>query len=199
LKGDYQLNYEKKIVTFEKDLMLTIDSFDSKFLNYFVNGSILNEKIRLGKNEVYINEIKVVNKRYKSGDKFYTKSPITVYSTLSNGEKKKTYFYSPYEKEFEEQIKNNLISKYKSFYGEDPKDSSFSIKLANKDKLKEKWTQYKGFIIKGWNGEFIITGSKEMIDIAYHCGIGGKNSQGFGMIDLCNNNVSNKKEGVPCD
>ncbi len=35
---------------------------------------------------------------------------------------------------------------------------------------------YKGYVIKGWDGEFLMRGLKELMDIDYNAGIGSKNS-----------------------
>lgn len=45
-------------------------------------------------------------------------SPVTIYSTLfsANG-KKKTYYYSPFEKEFSQLIRANILKKYEALYG----------------------------------------------------------------------------------
>ena len=44
--------------------------------------------------------------------------------------------------------------------------------------------QYKNFFIVGYTGIFNFTGDRNMAKIAYHAGVGEKNSQGFGMIKI---------------
>ncbi|WP_461207283.1 CRISPR-associated endoribonuclease Cas6 [Clostridium sp. DL1XJH146] len=184
-QGNFSINKDNNTIDFKKELELIISSVDDNLIKYFINESISNEVIRLGRNNVYIEEIKVINKRYEPGDKFYTKSAITIYSTFQNEERKKTYYYSPYESEFEELIRNNLIKKYISYYGKEPQSKEFTIKIASGKKPREMWLVYKGFKIKGWHGEFILDGSKELLKIAYDTGLGAKNSQGFGCVEIC--------------
>ena len=115
-----------------------------------------------------------------------TLSPITVYSTLvSQDGKKKTYYYSPFESEFSELIKNNLIKKYEAFNCKKLDYYDFKI-TPIKETLKESVIFYKGFIVKGWNGVFEIKGNKELIEVALNSGMGSKNSQGMGCIILKN-------------
>ncbi|MEG6522408.1 CRISPR-associated endoribonuclease Cas6 [Desulfotomaculum sp. 1211_IL3151] len=47
---------------------------------------------------------------------------------------------------------------------------------------KRKFSTLIGFIIKGWLGDFVICGDWQMLKIAFEAGLGGKNSQGFGMF-----------------
>jgi CRISPR-associated endoribonuclease Cas6 len=60
----------------------------------------------------------------------------------------------------------------------------FSISPLNTKKLKKRVVIYKDYVIKGWDGEFLVEGSKELMDIAYNAGIGSKNSQGFGCVEI---------------
>ena len=112
-----------------------------------------------------------------------TLSPVTIHSTfeLADG-RKKTYYYSPNENDFSEMIRQNLIRKYVSIYWEEPKDSSFEIKPENYKKIKEVIVYYNRFVIKGWNGSFVMAGSEEMIKMALLSGIGARNGIGFGCI-----------------
>ncbi len=53
-------------------------------------------------------------------EKIYVKtlSPITVYSTLNTSDgRKKTYYYSPFEREFEELVIKNLQTKLRIWQG----------------------------------------------------------------------------------
>ncbi len=115
-------------------------------------------------------------------------SPITVYSTLkapSGG--KKTYFYTPWEKEFADQIKKNLIRKAVSLYGKAPtaawEDFLFEphrVSTARNFAI----INFKGTWIKGWTGIYRVRIPKPYFEIAYNAGVGAKNSQGFGMLEV---------------
>lgn len=109
-----------------------------------------------------------------------TLSPITIHSTfeLPNG-KKKTYYYSPSEKDFSDMIRDNLIRKYVAIYGEEPEDRSFRIKPL---KCKERVMYYNRFIIKAWDGRFQLEGSPQLIKMALLSGMGARNGIGFGCL-----------------
>jgi len=43
---------------------------------------------------------------------------------------------------------------------------------------------YKGTLIKGYSGRFVLEGDQNLIELALSSGLGSKNSQGFGYIKL---------------
>jgi CRISPR-associated endoribonuclease Cas6 len=185
LQGEFKVDNERDKIIYKNNAELLISSVDENLIKYFINGAIKKDKINLGGNLVDMEEVKIINKKFKPGDKFFTKSAITAYSTFSNGDKKKTFYYHPNEEEFGEIIRNNLLKKYKAYYGSEPENSEFSIKLALGKKPKDMWFVYKGFKIKAWHGEFILDGSQELVTLAYDVGLGSKNSQGFGCVEVC--------------
>ncbi|HOK23765.1 MAG TPA: CRISPR-associated endoribonuclease Cas6 [Candidatus Hydrothermia bacterium] len=112
-------------------------------------------------------------------------SPVTVYSTLTRADGgKKTYYYNPKEEEFSVLIRENIIKKYKALYEKDPGGTEFHIEPLKVLKKDEKIITYKGFVIKGWMGTYKISGTPELLKIAYEAGIGAKNSQGFGCFEV---------------
>ncbi len=112
-------------------------------------------------------------------------SPVTVYSTLHTPEgRKKTYYYNPREREFTALCRENILKKYRAFYGRGPEDTDFSIEPLRVSKRDEKIVTYKGFVIKGWMGRYRLSGNPELLRLAYDAGIGAKNSQGFGCFEV---------------
>jgi CRISPR-associated endoribonuclease Cas6 len=194
LQGKFKIDSIKGVITYYDEARLEIASQDDKFLSYLINGIIIKDDIYIGKNKLTIQNIECQNDHLKSGVKIYTKSPITAYSTFEILDKKKTYYYTPFEREFSKLIRENLIKKYRALYNKEPSDDSFEINCIKNSKLKERIIIYKGIVIKGWVGEFVLTGSEELINIGYNSGFGSKNSQGFGYVSKC----KNKEVKVKC-
>jgi len=114
-------------------------------------------------------------------------SPITVYSTLFNREgEKKTYFYNPWEKEFAKLVGENLVRKAAAFYEKPPEaePQNFKIKPVRVSKRNEIIINFKGYWIKGWTGIYELSLPRSYFEIAYNAGLGSKNSQGFGMVEI---------------
>lgn len=184
MKGVYKLDRNSRKIIFDRDMSLIISSASEEFLNYLLSSILLeNNELNIGGAKVRISSIKIKEAAaFFNKTRIYTLSPCTAYTTLEN---KQTRFYNPFDYEFSEYIKNNLINKYEAYYGEKPQNSDFSIKPVGAVKLAK--VNYKNFHILAYNCEMEMEGSEELQKMAYDAGIGGKNSAGFGCIEIKNN------------
>jgi CRISPR-associated endoribonuclease Cas6 len=84
-------------------------------------------------------------------------------------------------------VRNNLLNKYLTFYGK-PFDEPFNFVLQATNQPKPKLIAIKTGTpevtnIKGYLFDFKMQAPKELMRIAYECGIGEKGSMGFGMLE----------------
>jgi CRISPR-associated endoribonuclease Cas6 len=175
------------MLIFKKNFILYIASPVTKILESFATSLAKKGSIKIGNNNLQVTSIEVLfSRKYESPLYVKTLSPITVYSTLLTKEgKKKTYYYTPFEGEFNKQIKNNLLKKYAVLYGKNSiPNLDFYILPEKVSKKNEHIIFYKDTVIKAWSGIYKIGGANELLEIAFDCGIGAKNSQGFGMIEV---------------
>ena len=175
----------KEKIEFDNSIYFFLSSPLKEFISQFAEGLLKKTEFKIYNNNLILKEIFVmpipkINKIIK----IKMLSPVTVYSTLYKDKKKKTYYYSPFEKEFSLLLKENLIKKYEAFYKKKI-EFDFKIKPLNINKNFEKIIIYKGTVIKGWLGNYEIESDEEIIKFAYDVGIGSKNSQGFGMFEIC--------------
>jgi CRISPR-associated endoribonuclease Cas6 len=181
LLGKSKLLEDGRIKFFNK-AKLKISSLDDKFLDYLIKNSIFKDKFNILDYEIDIDSFHTKSTDVSETEiRVKSHSPVTVYSTFKINNKKKTHYYHPKDKDFQDMAKNNLIKKYKAFYGSSPTNEN--IKIIPKGKHIMKIRRYKGFLIKGFLGEYEIKGNPELIKIALDTGIGSKNSQGFGYIE----------------
>ncbi|MBF0505662.1 MAG: CRISPR-associated endoribonuclease Cas6 [Nitrospirae bacterium] len=127
---------------------------------------------------------------FKETMKFTCLSPITVSKIigippLTSG--LRCHYLRPWEDDFSEAIKNNLVKKCRLVTGEAPEDAEFRIKIdaeyMNKKNGKiTKKINFKGTDIIGFMAPFQVTGNAELIEVGYEAGFGGKGSMGFGMV-----------------
>ena len=112
-------------------------------------------------------------------------APICVYQT--DFESKKTHFFRPDEEEFYEQIILNFYRKYESCFGVRPESGIglYPVEVTRKDKVV---TRYKGMVLSGWKGTYRLVGKRKYLDFLYQTGLGTKNSQGFGMFSVIQEN-----------
>ncbi|CAD7772915.1 MAG: CRISPR associated protein Cas6 [Candidatus Methanoperedenaceae archaeon GB37] len=173
----------KEYFQFNPPLKLIISSPKDEILQSLAEGLLKSPEVILGKNTVYIDSINVAA-RSSFNHKVTIKmlSPVTIRSTLYGADgSKKSYYYSPFEKEFCRLIKENLRKKYKIVFNKNlGHDFEFSIKPQKVPPSCEKIIIYKGTVIKAWMGIYEIKGNPEVIVLSYDTGLGAKNSQGFG-------------------
>ncbi len=107
-------------------------------------------------------------------------TPLCIYTTNENS---KRCFFSPQEEEFFRSAERNLICKYEAFYGR-PIGGAVRLEpiaVATEDKCV---TKYKGWYITGYRGRYRLCAPPDVIDFAYHTGLGVKNSAGFGLFQF---------------
>lgn len=184
LIGNYRICKENKEITFANEVDLYISSPMLEFLTQLSNSLLLSNHITLSNENLFVKSLEVKNELINS-DKVIvrTLSPITVYSTLYRAEGGKyTCYYSPKDKEFGKLVSENIIKKYVAYLKKEPVTKQFCIKPIGKSRLHV--LTYKGTLIKGYSGKFILDGEKELIELALVSGLGSKNAQGFGYIKL---------------
>ncbi|MDD3925065.1 MAG: CRISPR-associated endoribonuclease Cas6 [bacterium] len=188
LMGSCVFNQREKEILFYSPFTFYISSPWEEFLQNLLSGIVGLDDVFLGHNNLTVSEVSVQETPSFDDRISYDigmLSPVTVYSTLYTAEgSKKTYYYSHTEKEFSELIQKNLIKKGSAFLGQDWSELPFSIKRSdNAVDCRQITVNYKNTIIKGWIGDFTISGHPLMLRMAYDAGIGSKNSQGFGLFN----------------
>jgi len=190
LQGSFQVNKKNKTIQFKSPISLIFATPYNILTQSLAEKTMKHGEVKIGNNQLYISSIEVYkNRTFDNTIKIKILSPITVYSTLykNDGKSKKTYYYTPYEKEFKDLIHDNIIKKYTAFNKKEPKDKKFCIDpLKVTQKRNHIVAFYKDTVIKGWTGIYILTGSPELIGFSYDTGLGSKNSQGFGMWEIIN-------------
>jgi len=171
-------------ITFHGNLSLTVASPLGEFIQSFAMNLIKASNIMLFGQTLILNSVAVEGlPEYKERILVKTLSPITVYSTLTSADgRKKTYYYSPFEREFEKLIIENLNKKLRALTGKTSLEGS--VKPYRVNSRNQRIVIYKNTVIKGWDGIFELRLTPELYDLAFDTGLGAKNSQGFGCIEM---------------
>jgi CRISPR-associated endoribonuclease Cas6 len=166
------------------NLKLIVSSPIQDFIQSFAMNLMKAGTLRLGKEDLILSSVEVEGlPQYQEKIYVRTLSPITVYSTLEGADgKKKTYYYSPFEKEFEDLMIKNLQRKLRTWAGSTI--FSGSIKAYKVNSKDQKIVIYKETVIKGWDGVFELNLPRELFNMAFETGLGAKNSLGFGCIEV---------------
>ena len=143
------------------------------------------ERLFLGKKPCRLSSIEVEMPIGGDGS-FLVKaiSPITVHRSFVEDGKKKTYYFSPEEEGFKELVFDNLRRKAMALEMDPPSTEGCSLEPVKLSPGNLKIIKYKGYIIKGWLGLYKVTLPRPYFELAYLTGLGSRNSQGFGMIDV---------------
>ena len=148
----------------------------------FIGGLLQEPEVQLWGERFYVESVKSLQEPRKlSGKTFSTLSPIAVTTLKPQFGKLKHYDLSPSEKEFYENLKENLGEKYLLIHGEKPPED-FEIKVLN---AKSKRFEVKPGIYQiAWHLVFRAYGDEDLLKVGYQAGFGEKNSLGFGMVKV---------------
>ncbi|NPV30704.1 MAG: CRISPR-associated endoribonuclease Cas6 [Firmicutes bacterium] len=145
-------------------------------------GFLRKGQVRLGDAQLEVKEFATAAPRVRQ-DTLQVRmlSPVVVYSTLSGADGRKfTYYYSPFEPRFTELVASNLAKKHLLVYGRPARADGFTIRPVRVEDRDLKVTRYKETVVKGWMGEYELSGDPALLQVALDAGLGAKNSQGYG-------------------
>lgn len=183
--GEYRINKDKEKIVFSSPFRFIVSSVMKEFIEEIAEELIRRESVeilfqRVSLNSVEVSDLSINRDRLK----IKMLSPVTIYSTLSRADgRKKTYYYTPFEKEFSQLISENARKKFRAFYEKEP-DGEIHLTPLNVNMSNQKIISYKNTVIKGWMGIYELSGSPELMKLVYDTGLGGKNSQGFGCFEI---------------
>lgn len=166
---------------------LYITSPKKEFLLNFVTEVLNNNILKLQDYEFKIETVEILKEPEfdKGENKFICLSPIVTSTAAEIDGKRKSVNLPLHDPRFVENLKNNLIEKYYVIYNTLPDNLSLNINFDMEyysKNPKGKRIRYKNVYVKGYMVPFTMSGNIELIKVAYDCGIGEKNSAGFGMI-----------------
>ena len=172
-------------IAFLEAVELVVASPWDEFVASLSTNLLSAEELRLNGQEVFLEELRVEPvPEYRESVTVKTLSPVTIYSTLFGpGGRKKTYYYNPFEEEFSELLVRNLARKARVWYGKEV-EAEGEIRPVKVSKRDEHVLMYKGTVIKAWSGIYELRLPEELFRMAFAAGLGAKNSQGFGCIEV---------------
>lgn len=178
----------ERLIIQSEEVSFEIAFLPEKSTEEFVKGIFANQHFSIGdkisKVDFSIKSIELIPEpNFTMPFEGKTLSPLCV--ALKN-ENDKIDYISPEHPEFIKQLKSNLLTKYEAFYGKNLTSETFfawETKSKPHPKLiKIKTDTAQQTRVKGYLFEFKLFTSPELMKIAHNCGLGEKNSMGFGMI-----------------
>jgi len=171
---------------------ILVSSPHHDFISNFVNGLLEctdQENLSLGSTQLHVESVEVLKApEFDDECDFKSLTPV-VASANENG---KIRYLKLHEEKFYENLKNNLKKKYMLLYAKEYKKEIEIEPLYEKIKGKVSYlSNIKGGKILGFKIPFKISANSKMLKVAYECGLGEKNSQGFGMLDVYKKTLEN--------
>ena len=182
-----KFNIKNSSIYFKPPITIYISSAVEEVSKTFAEVILKKETITLNKQPLALKSVEILQKpKFRHINRIKTLSPITVYKTIDKEDGKKfTKSIFPDDPEFSNLIRENVRKKYNIVRGEDLKNFDFEVKPI---KYVVKPLKYKNYIIKAVDGEFEIKTDPKILEAVYDAGLGAKNSQGFGMIEIMSEN-----------
>ncbi|RLI50482.1 MAG: CRISPR-associated endoribonuclease Cas6, partial [Candidatus Thorarchaeota archaeon] len=100
-------------------------------------------------------------------------------TTIENNGKSRTWDLHPNDDEFSVRFVQNLSRKFKQFYKREVPDE---IEVLQVDKIKQLRVAIKDTFHRAYLLDIRVRAHPDVLRFAYDCGLGEKNSMGFGMV-----------------
>lgn len=176
LSGNYII--ENKNITFDGKIHIELRSPVFEFCDELQRSLEINPAIKLFDTHLEVCDAVLTNRHINNSQVVFTSlSPIVIHSTLPD---KSTVYLSPDDDDFIRRIQNNYRKKFQTFYNCDAPE----IRLKISGKSQKVVTSYKKTWITGYKCKITAEGHFAALEFLYNSGLGEKNSQGFGLVDI---------------
>ncbi len=180
------ITYDKSRLHFGKSISFYFSSPKEDIIEDFGNHSFKGLGFNLNANKIYLSQLDIMRMPVMHEQiKIKALSPITVYSTFVKDEKPFTHYYKPTEDPFSMLVESNLKKKFSILSSFSSDSLKIKISPVHFSALKNRSIIIFGNTpIEGYTGVYELSGSTELMMVAYDTGLGSKNSEGFGMWEI---------------
>ena len=175
-------------IEYDLPICLVVSTPIVSTLDGLVTGAFGSEAFRIGNTLVICESVEATPLTVTSEEiHVRTLSPITCYSQMQRGDGRKyTVYFHPSSLDFSESVHNNLVKKFCALHpSQEPLIPEGKVEIRPLGKVWErvaKFDEKSNFPIKGWEGEFLLKGPIPLLQVAVDCGLGAKNSGGWGCV-----------------
>ncbi len=167
-----------------------------KFIQGLFNSGVLRVHNRFAGEDLTVSSVETLPEPLITTDEvFIMQSPTAVSTVINKNGDRKIYYYRPDDDNAERALERNLMNKYE-LLRKKPYSGKLAVRL-DRDYIARAGRRATKLIairegmrnemqIKAFVCPLRIEGDPEIIKIAYDCGVGEKNSMGFGFIERNN-------------
>lgn len=186
LLGDYVIQPKKETITFTGPVELVVLTPLKPVSEGIINSLVMGQEFRIGSQSLTGTAVQIDYPQVSEREvQVRTLSPIVSYSTMVRPDGSKfTYYFEPGESEFARLVAGNLYKKLKAWNPEHPAgEMNFDFSIEPVDRVRRRIVMYKGTVIKGFSGHYLLKGDPEYLQFALNVGLGAKGAQGFGTVE----------------
>lgn len=187
LLGQYSIQPKEEAITFFGPIELVVLTPLQPVSEGIINSLIMGKEFRIGSQLLTSTAVKIDHPEVFTEEvRVRTLSPIVSYSTVFRPDGRKfTYYFEPMESEFSRLVAGNLYKKLKAWEPDNPiSEKDFNFMIIPLNSVRRRIVMYKGTVIKGYSGHFLLQGDPQHLQFALNVGLGSKGAQGFGVIEL---------------
>ena len=171
------------VISRDGKLEFYVSSPNDDLIKSLVEGHLENTEINFKGDKLLVEQIELLKKPiFKESMKMKTMSPIMARIKREVDDKLKIWDLGPGDERFYESVQKNLINKYIKFHGDFDGDRWVRLRPDMKS-AKRRRIDIKGDFHRGYMMSFEIEADQRLLEFAYDCGLGEKNSMGFGMVE----------------
>lgn len=161
-----------------------------EIISAFVEGILERPVVRIGHTTLHVDTVEVLPQpQFNGAAVFSTLSPIIVRTAEEENGHLRVIDLYPTDPKFYENLQSNLIKKYEKLYNEEKTNISFSKPSFTKPvRIKIRNTYHRASLMT-----FEAVGDTELLKLGYEAGFGGKNSMGFGMVQVAGKKSKNRR------
>jgi len=175
----------KGIVALDGKLNFLISSPHNYLIQSMVEGYLDESEVIFKGNKLMVEQVELLKQpTFTKNMNFKTMSPVVARIKREDG---KVRDLNPGDLRFYTALQQNLLRKYNSFY--DTYDGDEYVKIVpDVDSVKRKritiekngnQTYHRAYLMR-----FGMEADPQLVKFAYDCGLGEKNSMGFGMVEM---------------
>lgn len=177
--------FMNKVIAFPIPVRLVVSTSLNSIADHLIAGALQKGKLRLGNNYVLCGQTDKEQQTVEGESLIArTLAPITCYEALGDKGRRYTRYFKPQEREFSTFIHSNLVRKFQALHPEREVPQGI-VQFTPLGQMKERISLYGekfSMPIKGWWGRFRLDGPRELLQVGLDCGLGARNSGGWGCI-----------------
>lgn len=179
LEGRSTANGKARTIQFNGLVSFEVRSMAEELVGACAEQLYQRQTIRLGAYDLDLVNLETRDRLlFPQRSRIRLRTPVVAHSKREGGG---TDYFSPTDADWLAIVQQNALRKAEGLGIS--ADGGLQV-LAYTETLRKQVTRFKGTYVTGYLGDLLVSGDSSLIATLWCCGLGTKNSQGFGMFDI---------------